>query len=435
MKNFKIFILFLSIYLIVIFSGCDFIDKYIKKNKNKEQDGLEVIKVRTTEVKESSRNINNTLIGTAEPEFDVNIRSQIEGKVKKIYVSVGDIVEGGDVLATFEDQEIRLRVKQAGINVKDAKSEVERAKLEKQEKLLEMEREYTDVEADYLRKKILLDKSREKSESTAKLYRIKAATLEEVKEAERNFEKAKIDYAASAKKYETSKELFGEEKNIREKMLDLMIEKKENQLLNIRSELEKAQLELDKYTVKSPDSGMISDVFKTNNQYVSLSEPDMFSLIGVKDIHVMTNVSESDIRKIHKGNEVDVKFDAIQGSEYIGEIISIKPVIDTASRSFPVRILIPNPDNIIKPGMYARISFAKLNQVKAIWIPSTCIRKSGSTTFVYKVKNNLAIKTAVETGRQSDELVEVTSGLSTGDVIITEGVDKVSDLSKVSIIG
>ncbi|PLX19373.1 MAG: hypothetical protein C0601_02050 [Candidatus Muiribacterium halophilum] len=434
MKNYKKIILFIVLLSIIFLTGCEFLDKYLKKDNDKNKSEINVIKVAAIKVKQTTKNINNTLIGTADPEFDIKIKAQVEGKIDQILVSEGDIVEKGQILAKIEDQEVRLRVRQAQISVKDAKSEVERSKLQKKEKILEMEKEFADVQADYLRKKILLDKRKDESETKAKLYRIKAATLEEVREAERNFEQARIDYAASAKKYQTSKELFGDEKNIRGKMLDLNIDKNENNLLSLQSELEKAEFELEKYTIKSPSNGMISDVFKTSNQYINLSDADIFSLIGVKKIHVRTNVSESDIRKIEKDSEVNITFDAIKDAQYIGRIISIKPIIDTASRSFPVRILIPNEDNNIRPGMYSRISFDKLNEVEALWIPISCMRKSGNTNYVFKINKNIAIKTSVETGRQSGDMVEIISGLKSGEQIISEGVDKVSDLSKVEIL-
>ncbi|MFA5478475.1 MAG: efflux RND transporter periplasmic adaptor subunit [Candidatus Muiribacteriota bacterium] len=417
--------------LILLISGCTVEEK---NSTSDEKNEISALKVRVSTVEERVVKTGTSVIGTAEAEFDITLEAEVEGRVINVFKSEGDLIVENEIIASIDDSDIKLRMEQIEIKIRDAKSEVEMSKIHREEKLLELERELAQNEADYLRKKILYEQSEDEVTSRRNLFRIKASTLEEVKEAERNYEKAKIDYELSKNNYETGLKLYGEEKNLREKSLQLSIEKAENNLLGAINEKDILINEHSRYSIKSPVSGMVAELYTARNHSVSLQRPEIARIMGVGKINIKTNISESDVSSIKPGDEVTVWFDALKKDPFYGKIISIRPVIDSASRTFPVRIEVNNLAQTIKPGMFARVDIADKGEAKALWISTNSIRKTGNVSYVFRVRENTALRTNITTGRQSEGMTEVLSGLAAGETIITEGVDRITDMAKIEVI-
>jgi RND family efflux transporter MFP subunit len=331
-------------------------------------------------------------------------------------------------------REIKLDTEQAELKLRETRAGLQRVELENEENLIQAEKEFVQAESDYLRKKILYEKASDELKKRKKLFVIKAATLDELKEAERELEKAEIDMKTSLTNYETARKLYGDERRLIQQKNELRITEQKNAVERAQRELEKLNNELQKYIIRTPVSGMVSEVHTGKNHSVTADASGVVNVIGVYRVFVKVNVSESDISKIDKGDEVSIEFDGLANQTFIGKVSTIKPVIDTASRSFPVRISVANHNARIKPGMFARVSMNKLNKVQAVWVPVNVIRKSGASSYVFRVKKKIAVRTTVTTGRQSGDLIEIVSGLSDGDTVVSEGIDRISDLTKLEIL-
>lgn len=181
--------------------------------------------------------------------------------------------------------------------------------------------------------------------------------------------------------------------------------------------------------IVSPVSGIVVRKFAESGATASPGSP----LLAIEDnsqYRLEANVEESRSKLIHIGNRVNVRIDAIGQGEFVGTIAEVLPTSDAASRSYIVKIDLPaNP--LLKTGLYALARFP-VAQKEAITVPQTAIVQRGQLTGVYIVGVDGTVHfRIVTTGRTSEGMVEILSGISEGDEIASSDIERLSDGTKV----
>lgn len=132
--------------------------------------------------------------------------------------------------------------------------------------------------------------------------------------------------------------------------------------------------------------------------------------------------------RVKTGDAVPVAIDGVAGP-LTGRISEVVPAVDPASRTFVVKLDVAAPG--LRSGVYGRASFG-VGSRQGILVPKGAVIERGALTSVWAVgKDNIARMRLVKTGRTSGEKVEVLSGLSDGERIITGGVEKVADGARI----
>jgi membrane fusion protein (multidrug efflux system) len=112
--------------------------------------------------------------------------------------------------------------------------------------------------------------------------------------------------------------------------------------------------------------------------------------------------------------------------EFTGRVASIDSRVDPTSRSIAVRAQLPNPDGLLKPGMFLTVRLSEKRSPALVIAEQALVPEEGRQ-FVFVVSNGRAEKRQITIGRRKPGLVEVTSGLNAGEVVIVEGTQKVRD--------
>ena len=113
-----------------------------------------------------------------------------------------------------------------------------------------------------------------------------------------------------------------------------------------------------------------------------------------------------------------------------GEVVSIDTRVDQTSRAVLVRALVDNADTRLKPGMFMTVDLQRERGDQLV-APEQSIVPEGSEQFVFVVSDGVAEKRAVTLGQRLPGRVVIESGLSAGEVIVTEGTQKVRDGTRV----
>ncbi len=140
------------------------------------------------------------------------------------------------------------------------------------------------------------------------------------------------------------------------------------------------------------------------------------------------NTPESLLGKIRIGREIPVSLDGAIG-KYTGKVAEIVPKVDPVSRTFTVKLDIPSKG--IRSGQFGR-AFFPVGENRGITIPASAVMERGQLTSVWTVdQQNIARMRLVKTGDTFGDRVEILAGLSDGDRIVTAGLEKVTDGSKI----
>ena len=163
------------------------------------------------------------------------------------------------------------------------------------------------------------------------------------------------------------------------------------------------------------------------------SDSLIITLDDLKKIVIDIKIPESYVGILKPGLKAEITSSAFSGKIFKGNVSSISSRIDPSTRSILARISVNNKKFEIIPGqlMTVKIIYDEINQ---IGVPESSVTIQGSTSFVYIVKNNTAEKRNIKIGNRNFGKISVESGIEEGDLVISEGVSKVRNKSKVKII-
>lgn len=152
------------------------------------------------------------------------------------------------------------------------------------------------------------------------------------------------------------------------------------------------------------------------------------------EMKIMINVSENDLTSIKANMSVDITFDAFPADTFQGKVSRVYPTIDTNTRTFEVEVRVANPQEQIKPGMFARVAI-DLGAKEHVVVPDRAVvRQTGSgNKYVYVLKGNKVSYDKVELGKRIGTEYELLSGVNSGDTVVITGQTRLADGVEVEI--
>ena len=174
-------------------------------------------------------------------------------------------------------------------------------------------------------------------------------------------------------------------------------------------------------------TGLTEDILVSNN-IVIITLDDNSTIYS--DIKIPENYSAF----IKKGLPVEIKIASYKDKIFDGEVDFVSSRINADTRSLLSRIKIDNKKLELISGSLLEVG-VKFNLRNSLSVPDTSVMVEGDKSYVYKINNeNIANKTEVKTGLRSDKNIEITFGLTEGDIIVAEGLKKVRPRGKIKPI-
>ncbi len=156
-----------------------------------------------------------------------------------------------------------------------------------------------------------------------------------------------------------------------------------------------------------------------------------FEIVEIQKVYIKIPVPENELSLLKKGMKAHITVSALNNRQFTGTVDNIGIVANTFSRTYDVKILVKNPELLLKPGMVCdvKIDAGKQEQKILVSTKSVSVDDKGKT-FVYLIKNNNAVvKQFVKTGAYANNQVEILEGLSQGDLIVVSGQQKINPLN------
>ena len=158
----------------------------------------------------------------------------------------------------------------------------------------------------------------------------------------------------------------------------------------------------------------------------------IITLDDLKKIVIDIKIPENYVGILKPGLKAEITNSAFSKT-FRGKVDSISSRIDPSTRSILARIIVDNSNFEIIPGQLMTVKVI-YNEINQIGVPESAVTIQGDTAFVYVINNNVAEKRKIKIGKRNFGKVSVVSGLSRGDMVVSEGVSKVRNKSKVKII-
>ncbi len=379
------------------------------KEITNEETANEPIPVETVTAKQMNLTDELELSGQATPGKTIPLAAPSPLEVKEINVEVGSSVEKGDLIASLDDTTARKNVNQLTNAVTELEKAVDRAKKlsnEAEKSAKELKDLQTDLNASLERSKELLNQLDSKEVTAADV--LKESLEVSIKQAQLSQAAAQVPSMSSGN-----------------------VTQLETQLSETKASLNQARDVLNATTIESPINGIISQINAEENA-VAVPNTPLAVIVNLNPVKATFQVNSFQITQLEKDQKVAVTFDGIEGS-FDGKLNAVPPTANEQSGSFLIEIPIENKDLKIKGGMKATAVIQTDVIKKAIVIPKDSIVYGEKETYVYAPQGEKVKKVKVELGAESDDNIQITSGLSKGDEVITKGKDRLNDASEIQV--
>jgi membrane fusion protein, multidrug efflux system len=322
-----------------------------------------------------------TVVGNLIGQQTVDVVPRTGGRLVSVNVRLGDRVSRGQLLGKIEDREIVEQVKQAEASLQVAMATIRQR------------------EADLKFAEINLERSRN-------LFERQLLPRQSLDDADARYSSA-----------------FAQ--------LDLS----RAQLQQTQARLDELKINLVNTEIRSPVNGFVSQRNFDVGAWVSTNAP-VASVVDISSVRLVANVVERDLRLVDAGDHAVVEVDAFPGEQFTGKIARVSPILDPQTRTAEMEIEVPNPGDLLKPGMYARVNLTVDEREGVLLAPKTAVVDYDGRRGVFVLtEENTAEFVPVQVGIDDPTRVEVTGGLEEGQRIVVVGASSLRQGDNLVIAG
>jgi multidrug efflux pump subunit AcrA (membrane-fusion protein) len=341
-------------------------------------------------------------VGTLSANLKVNVATEMGGAIESLFFERGDSVKKGQVLAEISTSSIRIEVLQAKAVHGVAKSHLK--KVEKGNRPEEIRIAKAAVE----QAEAALSEAANNFKRVKDLYGLKAISNSEYDSAKRGVEIARANLESAQQQLQLSKE--GPRVEDREAA---------------RAELERAQASLalskdrlKKSVLLSPCDGIVAFRRVEEGEVVGPGTV-ITQVVDTSRMKIRLSLGEKYIPVLEREKRFTFTVDAIPGEEFICRLAFISPSADPVTRSFPLELTVEKSVSKMADGMTVRVRFPLMNQKKSVKVPSAWLSEENGRMGLFVVEKGKASFKRVTLGSYYAHKVEILSGLSDHELVIT----------------
>ncbi len=186
-------------------------------------------------------------------------------------------------------------------------------------------------------------------------------------------------------------------------------------------------------TFFAPATGVVIDKRVVQGQSFAPGER-LYTLADLRTVWVEAQLREVDAAAVRVGSPAEVEVTGLPGRVVTGRVQFVYPVLDSVARAIRARIVVPNPDGLLKPGMYATVRLATPTR-SALTVPTSAVLRTGERDLVFVAADDGELQPReIELGRTAGDETEVLAGLVAGQRVVTSAqflLDSESNLAEV----
>lgn len=354
-----------------------------------------------------------------------DVSPEVSGQVIATPVDVGALVKQGAIIARLEDRDARMRLEQALAAERQSASAVRQA----QERLGLRAGEGFDVNSipevrAALRQFEAADAQAKLAETNASRY----ASLVETGDVSRmTYDQARAQAESARAQANAARQNYELAINVA-RQSNVGISMAQAQLEAARAQVGLARKALSDTTITAPFTGYISDRPVAVGEYVTPASK-IATVLKTNPIKLRLQVPETDAARIRVGMSVEASVDAFADARFAGKVSAINPAVELTSRAVIIEVNIENPNNQLRPGMFATARVLQSEGGEGIFVSRAAVIEDQNTNSfrVFVIEGDTARLRVVQIGEQDGDMVRIVSGVSAGETIATSNLDQLFD--------
>ena len=186
------------------------------------------------------------------------------------------------------------------------------------------------------------------------------------------------------------------------------------------------QLQIARSTVRAPFAGVVGQRFVSVGDYVTTGTR-LLTLQTVDPQRAVIEVPERHAVSLRPGQTVAFTVAAAPGRTFNAQVDFIDPVVQTANRTIMVKARAPNPNRVLRPGMFVEARLATATRMNAIVVPEDAVQPLRTANVVWVTDGGKASRRVVQLGARSQGVVEVLSGVKAGELVVVGGLERMAE--------
>ncbi|MEP7340498.1 MAG: efflux RND transporter periplasmic adaptor subunit [Acidobacteriota bacterium] len=344
------------------------------------------------------------VVGSLAADEEVVISAQAPGELLQLNVDFGSFVTQGQVIATIDQRDARLKVEQAEATLKQTM-----ARLGMPTGLTAGVRFDPQQNADVRVAKTALD--------WAKLDLDRNSKLVENGDISRSiYDQALTAYNSAQARYQAALDAVNQQLALVEQQ---------------RSALSLAKKAITDTVVRSPITGAVKEKLAARGTYLAVGNK-IVSLVKINPLRLRADIPESSAGIVRKGQTMTLTVEAFPGRTFTGRVVRIGPSLNEQTRALTVEAEVSNSGNQLRPGMFAKSKLITAKDAPATMIPARAVVTVAGLSKVFVIENGKAVERNVKTGVSDGDLIEIIEGIREGEIVATSNADKLEQGTVVS---
>jgi RND family efflux transporter MFP subunit len=332
------------------------------------------------------------VVGSFAADEEVVVSAQAAGELSQINVDFGSYVSQGQVLATIDQRDAKLKVEQAEATLKQTLARLG---------MKEGEKFDSNHNADVKVAKSQLDWAKLELDRSVKLIEKGDIPRSSYDEKVTNHNLAQARYQAALDS--VSQQLAAVEQQ--------------------RASLALSKKALTDTVVRSPISGAVKEKHASRGSYLTVNGR-IVTLVKINPLRLRADIPESSAAAVRTGQTINLTVDAFPDRAFTGRVVRIGPSLDEKTRALTVEAEVANSGNLLRPGMFAKSRLITSANAPAVMVPQRAVASAAGQSKVFVVENGKAVERIVKTGVIDGDLIEIAGGLKDGEIVATSNLDK-----------
>ena len=338
--------------------------------------------------------------GTLTAEEQADVSAEVAGRVMATPVERGTRVAAGTELIRISDTEVRAQVEEAEANASQIEARLGMRDggsfdIDRVPEVASAKASSDLAQADFERARMLNER---------KLL------------SQADFDRSRTQADSARRQYDSSRN---------------NAEQQYQALLAARARLVVARKALVDTSVRAPFAGVVEQRLVSAGDYVTRGTK-VASVMRINPMRVELTVPEQSIKAVTPGHMVVLHVDAYADRAFTGQIRYVSPAVKTDSRTLVVEAVVPNDNGELRPGLFATAQIEQPTKEKVVLVPASAVQTLAGTSRVFVANGATAEERIVTTGQKVGELIEITSGVKSGESVITTNLGQLSDGVKIA---
>ena len=243
---------------------------------------------------------------------------------------------------------------------------------------------------------------------------------------------AELDPTSARRTFEAAEAALNQAKDDAESLPEIQWVEAQTRLRQAESAFGIARKNLEDCSLSAPFAGVVGRRQASAGENVLPGVPVM-TLLRIGSVKVRFSVPEQEIAGLGAESRIGVVVAALGDRAFTAGRIEKSAVANPAAHTYDVRATLPNDGGELLPGMVCRVTVSPAGAAEEIVVPVRAVQQAGDgSRFVWTVRGDSAVRTAVTTGRLVNDGIVLTGGVAAGDRVVVDGMQKIGEGSKVT---